>query len=166
MYLLALDAHHTLLKVLIFGLLRFANPLQHLQRHHILHTWQPWQGDSPTILTALQWMLHLRLKILISAHWRRKKIPGCRWNYSADFSIRQFEIIKYEGLKAGVFSPVPGDLQIYLQSSALTLSKHTYLVLLIILISCFSCVWSVQLELKFAGTGLDTPGLNRLSRWR
>lgn len=36
MYLLILEVHHTLLKVLIFGLLSFAKSLQHLQRHHIL----------------------------------------------------------------------------------------------------------------------------------
>lgn len=36
MYLLILEVHHTLLKVLIFGLLRFAKSLQHLQTHHML----------------------------------------------------------------------------------------------------------------------------------
>lgn len=38
MYLLGLEVHRVLLKVLIFGLLRFAKPLQHLQWHHLLHT--------------------------------------------------------------------------------------------------------------------------------
>jgi len=36
MYLLKLEVHYTLLKVLIFGLLRFAKSLQNLQRDHIL----------------------------------------------------------------------------------------------------------------------------------
>lgn len=31
-----------------------------------------------------------------------------------------------EGLKPGMSRPVPGDLQIYLQSSGLTVPKHTY----------------------------------------